>query len=138
MTLSQYVATVKLSIFEDLKEGRCPKEGKFSMESLDECRKKGHPQVGTVRFEPHCIHVEYIYPDPLASAGIFTVTLPASERIVFLPVPDWVIESIWQGDIDGSYHFESEAEALVSAFALEITPDGNAKWFGPRPAKRRE
>jgi hypothetical protein len=138
MTLSKFVASKKLSLFDDLKAGREPGEGVFAPEILAECRKKGSPQVGMVRFEPNWILFEFIYPDPLTSAGILTVTLPARERIVFLPVPEWVVENIWQGDIDGSYHFETEAEELLQKLASEITEEGNVKWFGPRQAKRRE
>ena len=57
---------------------------------------------------------------------------------MFLPVPDWVIESIWQGEISGSYHFESDAKALVEAFQAELSAENNPKWFLPQAAKRRE
>ncbi|MEQ1821678.1 MAG: hypothetical protein ABL949_04145 [Fimbriimonadaceae bacterium] len=138
MHLSQLVASKKLSLFAELKAGMEPTEGSFDSAMLQECRKKGSPQVGKVWFEPHSIHFEFIYPDSLTSAGVLTVTLATPERIVFLPVPEWVIETIWQGDVDGSYHFESDAMALVATYTQSLKPEGNAPWFGPRQAKRRE
>lgn len=136
--LNAYAAAKRRAIFDSLKAGQAPAEGLYSAEILAEARMKGAPQVGSTRYEPFKIHLEFIYPDPGATATILTVTLEAPERIVFLPVPEWVIESIWQGDIDGSYQFESQARELVAKLEEELTPDGNLKWFGPRQAKRRE
>lgn len=82
--------------------------------------------------------LEFIYSDPASSAMILTVTLEPPERIVFLPVPDWVVESIWQGEVTGSAHFESDAIRLVQAFEQELREEANARWFEPQPPKRRE
>lgn len=138
MTLNAYAAERRRAIFDQIKAGSDPGEGTFNAEVLREARMKGTPQVGSTRYEPHAIHLEFIFPDSSSTATIFTVTLTPPERIVFLPVPEWVIESIWQGDIDGSYHFESQANALLEAFRGELVEDANLKWFGPRQAKRRE
>jgi len=55
-----------------------------------------------------------------------------------LPVPEWVVESIWQGDVAGSFHFERDAKRLLASFEQELEPDDNQKYFGPQMAKRRE
>jgi len=138
LTLNVFAAEKRRQIFDRLKAGADPGEGNFSDELLAEGRRKGAPQVGSTRYEPHALHLEFIYPDPTSTATILTVTIDPPERIVFLPVPEWVIENIWQGDIDGTYHFESDAFALVEGLRAELSPEGNAKWFGPRQAKRRE
>jgi hypothetical protein len=66
------------------------------------------------------------------------VRVAAPERIVYLPVPEWVVESVWQGEVAGSYQFESDARRLVDKFQEETTTEGNTKWFQKQPPKRRE
>lgn len=139
MPLNTYVAEKRLALFEELKRGASPSEGEFDATLLAEGRMKAaQPQMGTTRYEPNAIVIEFIFPDARSSATVFPVRLTPPERIVFLPVPEWVIESIWQGDIDGSYHFESDARALLATFEKGLEPEANAPWFGPRAAKRRE
>lgn len=94
--------------------------------------------MGTVTFSPATITLEFLFPEQSSVPTIMPVTIRVSERIVFMPVPDWVVESIWQGDIDGSYHFEQDARDLLAKFEQELTDSGNEKWFGKQLAKRRE
>jgi len=138
VNLNAYCADLRLRLFEDIKSGRDPSLGTFDATVLKEGRTKGVVQLGTTRYEPQSLIFEFIFPDARTSSTVFTVTVDPPERIVFLPVPEWVIESIWQGDIAGSYHFESDAMALVAKFQDAMTPEGNAPLFGPQMAKRRE
>lgn len=138
MILNVFAAEKRRQIFDRLKSGGEPGEGTYSPELLAEGRRKGAPQVGSTRYEPNAMHLEFIYPDATSTATILTVTITPPERIVFLPVPEWVIENIWQGDIDGTYHFESDAVRLLEGLRSELDEASNLKWFGPRQAKRRE
>jgi hypothetical protein len=138
MNLNAFAAEKRLAFLEDLKRGQPPREGVYDEHLFKDGKVKGQPQMGTTRYEPSSIVFEFIYPDPHTTATVLSVRIPAPERIVFLPVPEWVVETIWQGDIDGSFHFESEALALVSAFQAELESGANEKWFGKREAKRRE
>ncbi|HRJ26020.1 MAG TPA: hypothetical protein PLO61_00745 [Fimbriimonadaceae bacterium] len=138
MPLNTYVAELRRSIHAELVAGAEPSVGSFSSEALAEARVKGRPQMGSASFRPHQIQLEFIYHDPLSAATVFVVTVDAPERIVFLPVPGWVVESIWQGEIDGSYHFESDAVRLVDEYRQGLDAEGNAAWFEKRMAKRRE
>lgn len=138
MTLNAYVAEKRNQLFGDLQHGQPPSEGEFSQEILSDAKIKGKPQMGTTRFEPDAIVLEFIYPDPRTTASVLAVRIRTPERILFMPVPSWVVESIWQGEIDGSYHFESEAAELLAAYAKDLEAEDNGKWFGPRPATRRE
>lgn len=138
MNLNSFAAEKRLAIYEDLKQGQPPREGEFSDQLFRDGKVKGLPQMGTTRYEPHAIVCEFIYPDAKTTATVLSVRIPSPERIVFLPVPDWVVETIWQGEIDGSFHFESEAAQLVKKLQDELLPDANTKWFGKRDAKRRE
>lgn len=138
MKLNTYAADIRLQIFDELKSGGSPTVGEFDAAVLEEGKKKGATQMGTTRFEPNAIVYEFLYSAANVAATVFTVRVASPERIVFLPVPEWVVESIWQGEIDGSFHFESEAMALLSRFSEELDPVANAKWFEKRMAKRRE
>lgn len=130
MRLNQYVAEKRLAIFDDLKKGLAPREGTYDEHLLADAKVKSQPQLGSTRYEPQAIHIEFIYPDAATSASVLTVSLSSPERIVFMPVPGWVVESIWQGEIDGSYHFESEAMTLLQEFERQLSPERNPELFG--------
>ncbi|QYK56509.1 MAG: hypothetical protein KF733_03290 [Fimbriimonadaceae bacterium] len=137
MNLTEYAAERKRAAYERLRAGLEPEEGLYDQALLQEARTHGEPRVGSTTYTPDSIRMEFIY----SGAGqtlVFSVTLPAPERIVFLPVPKWVVETIWQGDVDGSYHFESRARELLEEFRAETEPGSNDKWFGAQRAKRRE
>lgn len=138
MSLNAFVAEKKRSVFDALMEGQTPSEGSYDESVFREARAKGRPQMGSTRYLPQEIILEFIYSDTKGSTVIFPVTLPSPERIVFLPVPSWVVESIWQGDIDGSFQFESDAMRLLGEFTAKLDPKANAALFGPQMAKRRE
>lgn len=138
MSLNQFAADCRLAIYQDLLAGREPSRGRFDPASLRRARDLGAPQMGVTRYEPGCISFEFIYSVQSASAHLLVVEVEPPERIVFLPVPGWVVENVWQGDVAGSYHFESDARRLVEDFAAELEPGPNAKWFGPQAPKRRE
>ena len=138
MTLNEYAARQRMTIYEELRAGLAPSSGSYDAALLKEAKSKGLPQMGTTRYEPHAMLFEFIYPDPLGSPVIVTVRLESQERIVFMPVPTWVVENIWQGDIAGTHHFETEAGRLMQELEGELSPEGNLRWFERQPAKRRE
>ena len=137
-TLSTFSARTKREIFEDLLAGRTPRVGKYDAELLQQSKIKQPVQMGTTVFHPDRIAFEFIYPDPQASALVLSVVVAPSERIVFLPVPNWVVENIWQGSVDGSFHFETDALALFGELKNLLEPRANAGLFGSQMAKRRE
>lgn len=138
MKLNAFAADAKKAIFDDLCRGEFPSIGSFDLAILNEARTKGVPQQGPTRFEPNAVVCEFIYGTGTGQTMIVTVKVDAPERIVFMPVPSWVVESIWQGEIDGSYHFVSHAQQNLAEFESELSSESNQNWFGPRPAKRRE
>lgn len=135
---STFIAKTKTEIFENLQTGKFPGVGKFSETLLEACRVMGTPQMGTTVHRPQAFVFEYIYRDHLGNSTIFPVEVEAPDRVVFMPVPDWVIESIWQGDIDGSFCFAWEAEEKLAALTRSLEPEPNEAYFGRRQAKRRE
>ncbi len=137
-TLAVFVARNKREIWEKLNLGQPPHIGEFNLDVYTAIKSRPGVQIGTVTFSPSSITLEFLFPDPTSISAILPVILSVSERIVFMPVPTWVVESIWQGDIDGSYHFESDANALLAKYQEELTVSGNEKWFQKQLAKRRE
>ena len=138
MPLNAFVAENRKQILGRLSRGEAPQVGEFDGETLRQALLKGGPQVGATRYEPNAVNFEFAFPDPIGAAMILRVRVPAPERIVFMPVPGWVIENIWQGDVDGSYHFEKDADELLAKFTADLEESPNLEWFGPRPPKRRE
>lgn len=134
MILGAFVAESRLAIFEALKSGLEPPTGEFDLELLKEARTKGAPQLGTTTFYPDRIVLEYIFSDPQRAATVLPVTVAAPERIVFMPVPEWVVESIWQGEVNGSFHFESDARELLERYASQLDEGTNAELFHGRRA----
>jgi hypothetical protein len=136
--LNQWVADAKRRLYDDLTQGRDPTEGEYDPVALKEARVKGSPQLGATVLAPDRVEIQFVFPDPQSAAAIVSVVLVPPERVVFLPVPPWVVENIWQGSIDGAAVFESEAKALIDSFLAELEPEANLKHFLPKQASRRE
>jgi hypothetical protein len=137
MSLNQYAAKKRLQIFDDLRGGKTPSEGAFDEALLREARTKGTPQMGTTEYTPDSIRFEFIFPDPKGAPIVLSIILASPERIVFMPVPEWVVESIWQGEINGTPQFESDALRMLSTFRQNIESDENAEQFAGHRAVGR-
>lgn len=138
MTLAEFVAATRGTIFEALEKGLAPPAGTFDEAKFRDGKAKGSPLVGATRYEPMAAIFEFIYPDPNGAPVVLSVRVEPPERIVYLPVPGWVVESIWQGEIHGSYGFESEAEAHLAEFAARLGKDRNPDEFGERISVGRQ
>ena len=136
--LSTFAAKVKRKILADLSAKRPPSVGRFDVKALQQAFLSHDVQMGTTVFYPDKAVFEYIFRISAESSQILAVEVEVPERIVFLPVPEWVVETIWQGDVDGSYHFESHARELIAKYESLTRPGDNAKFFGRQAAKHRE
>lgn len=123
---------------DSLLQRTLPEDVSYDAELFRQAMLRGEPHVGATRFYPDGVVLEFQFHEPPAAALVLPVRVQAPQRIVFLPVPEWVIENIWQGDIDGSFHFQEEAERLVANLKTELGEEENRKWFEPRAPKRRE
>lgn len=138
MTLNAYLAELKLKAFEGVKDGRIEAGFQGDQALLSVLSAKGKPTLGTTVLAPSNVSFEFVFTFPDGQSEVFALQHEPSERIVFLPVPEWVVESIWQGEVQGTYCFESEAKERLARFALELDPAANAKWFEKQGPKRRE
>jgi hypothetical protein len=125
----QETALLRGQILEDLQAKIEPRIGQFEPETLRLALTKPSVQMGAQKFVPNGFFFEFIFPDPTAGTVILTVFVPSKERIVFLPVPNWVRQNIWQGDIEGSYYYESEVEPVLSGFRTLLSDEKNAVFF---------
>jgi hypothetical protein len=83
--------------------------------------------------------LEFIFQDASLGPAVLSVRVPAPEPIVYMPVPDWVIEDVWQGEVTGSFRFLSEAERLLEAFRAQVFTERNRAYFEkPDLPKRRD
>lgn len=138
MALQEFSRDVRGQIFAALESGGPPPVGEYDESRFLDGRAKGQPLIGATRYEPDAAIFEFIYPDPNGAPIVLAVRVRPPERIVFLPVPEWVVESIWQGEISGSYVFESEAAAKLAEFTARLEPEANANEFGVRIAVGRQ
>ncbi len=138
MTLNEYLAQQKRSAYDDVLSGVAPQGSRCDEARLRDLHERGKPTMGTTVLKPDLIVFEFIFSLDDGQTEVLAVELDPPQRIVFLPVPEWVVESIWQGEVQGSYHFESDAKVLMEEYATELEPLHNATWFEKQKPKRRE
>jgi hypothetical protein len=139
MKLNPFAAQLRMQMFSELSAQKPPSSGVFDEVTLRRAFATGKkPQMGSTRYEPSAIHFEFIFPDPNGSSVVLVVSHLAPERIVFMPVPSWVVESIWQGEINGSAQFESDALQMLEEFRTLLSPELNAAHFETRTKVARE
>lgn len=136
MTLAEFTASKKKEIYNDLRQARKP-DGRHDEAALASLLGRSEPQMGATVLEPDKVRFEFIFPQGDGSVELFKIELSPPERIVFMPVPGWVVETIWQGEVAGSHHFESDAKQLLKKLADSLEPLANKKLFDrPQPARR--
>jgi hypothetical protein len=138
MRLNEYLAVEKRRAFEAVLAGSKPAGMRCDEVRLRTLFERGKPTMGTTVLKPDVVSFEFVFTLDDGQTEVLSIELDPPERIVHLPVPEWVVENIWQGDVQGSYQFESDAARLVAAFGDELGRDANAKWFERQQPKRRE
>jgi len=139
MSLREFVREQVQAIFAALQAGSAPPIGEYDPAALRECLRRAQPQVGASRFTPDAVVLEFIFQDASLGPAVLSVRVPAPEPIVYMPVPDWVIEDVWQGEVTGSFRFLSEAERLLEAFRAQVFTERNRAYFEkPDLPKRRD
>jgi hypothetical protein len=139
MTLREFAVERQRSIFEALQHGLQPPTGIFDEETLRECLRRKQVQTGTTRYRPDRLLFEFIFHEPSLGPAVLTVAVETPEPLVYMPVPEWVVEDVWQGEVTGSFRFESEARLLLQAFSESIFSEANRAYFADRqPPKSRE
>jgi hypothetical protein len=139
MTLRQFVSEHQRIIFEALQRGLEPPIGAYDPDTFKECRRRTQVQTGTMRYRQDRLLFEFIYHEPSLGPAVLTVEVSTPEPLVYMPVPEWVIEDVWQGEVTGSFRFESEARQLLQNYSEPLFSEANLAFFADRqPPKRRE
>ena len=128
MTLNEYLSKLKRELYEKVVNGVVPEQGECDAQRLSELIAQAKPQIGTCVIKPNQLVFEFLF-NLSDSTVIFPIVIVPPERVVFMPVPEWVVESIWQGEVAGTYRFESEACKLLSGFESALSPDNNPALF---------
>ncbi|MFN7015768.1 MAG: hypothetical protein ACK4P5_01190 [Fimbriimonadales bacterium] len=129
MTLREFVRDQIRAIHAALQAGSPPPVGEYDAAQLKECQRRATAQVGATRFLPDAIVLEFVFQDASLGPAVLSVRITAPEPIVYMPVPDWVIEDVWQGDVTGSFRFRSEAEQLLEKFRELVLTERNRAFF---------
>jgi len=135
VNLNQFVSERRRAVFEALLQGNAAIDGQVDSQRLRELQAKGKPQLGATHYRRDAVVFEFIYPESGAASSVLEVVVAAPDRIVYLPVPEWVVEHIWQGEIEGSFHFLADAEAMISRFQSTAFAD-DARFGGEEPRRR--
>lgn len=139
MTLREFVRNQIQAIFEALQQKQPPPVGEYDANTLKECFRRTTVQTGTTHFQPDHVLLEFIFLEASLGPAVLCVRILTPEPIVYMPVPDWVIQDVWQGEVTGSFRFASEAESLLKKLHNQIFAETNALFFDERPQlKHRE
>ena len=117
MTPYEWAVGRRRTLLETLKAGKRPDDATFDAGAVEAALAKGVPREGAIRFLPDAAIVEV----HVAFAG--------SAPAIWMAVPDWVVENVWQGEVTGRHLFESQARAALDRVAAGILPEPNAAAF---------
>lgn len=139
MTLREFVRTQMQAIYEALQQKQPPPLGEYDHQTLKECFRRAQVQTGTTHYLPDAVVLEFIFLEAQLGPAVLSVRVPTPEPIVYMPVPDWVVQDVWQGEVTGSFRFASEAETLLKQLQNQIFTEANVFYFDERPQlKHRE
>ncbi len=139
MILREFIRENLKTLYEALQKRQNPPAGTYDAETLRECFRRTQVQTGTTHYFPDRVVFEFIFTEPSLGPAVLSITVPTPEPIVYMPVPDWVVEDVWQGDVTGSFRFRSEAEQLIEQFRTQLFSEQNLAYFERhRLPKRRD
>lgn len=136
MTFLEFASAARRRVLADLESGEEPGAGEFDRERLRAARAHGEPRMGSMVVHPERLDLEF----PFVSAEgavVFSVSVATPERVVAMPVPEWVVENVWHGTVEGSFVFESEARAMLGRLAALLEPGPNRALFAGRASVGR-
>ena len=139
MTLREFTHTTRKQILDALQHKKAPPIGHFDRKVFEEAVQLREVQLGSAHYTPHSVILEFIFlRDQPGTPLILSVEVDTPEPVVFMPVPEWVQEDVWQGEVKGTFRLRSEAERLMEAFRHHVLEEENRHYFEQRSAPRRE
>ncbi len=139
MTLREFTNTTRKQVFEALRHRMPPPIGHFDRKTFEEAVQMREVQMGGAHYTPHSVVLEFVFlHDNPGAPLILSVEVETPEPVVFMPVPDWVQEDVWQGEVKGTFRLRSEAERMLNAFRHHVLECENLHYFEERPVPRRE
>jgi len=139
MTLREFTNTTRKQVFEALQHKTPPPIGHFDLKTFEEAIQLRQVQMGGAHYTPHSVVLEFVFlHDSPGAPLILSVEVETPEPVVYMPVPEWVQEDVWQGEVKGTFRLRSEAERMLSDFRHHVLECDNPHYFDERPAPRRE
>lgn len=139
MTLREFTNVTRKQILQALQYKQAPPVGHFDRKTFEEAVQMREVQMGSARYTSHSVILEFIFlHDKPGAPLILCVEVDTPEPVVFMPVPEWVQEDVWQGEVKGTFRLRSEAEQLIEAFRRHVLESENPHYFEERPVPRRE
>lgn len=139
VTLREFTNATRKQILDALQRKQAPPIGHFDQKTFEEAMQMREVQMGSARYTPRSVVLEFIFlHDNPGAPLILCVEVDTPEPVVFMPVPDWVQQDVWQGEVKGTFRLRSEAERLMEAFRHHVLEEENLHYFEDRPAPRRE
>ncbi|MGQ9488369.1 MAG: hypothetical protein ACUVTY_09695 [Armatimonadota bacterium] len=139
MTLREFVNATRKQVLDALQHKQPPPIGHFDPKRFEEAVQMREVQMGGTRYTPHSVILEFVFlHDNPGAPLILCVEVDTPEPVVFMPVPEWVQEDVWQGEVKGTFRFRSEAEHLIEAFRHLVLEYENPHYFEERPTPRPE
>ncbi|MGQ9881576.1 MAG: hypothetical protein ACUVSV_12050 [Armatimonadota bacterium] len=139
MTLREFVNATRKQVLDALLHKQPPPIGHFDPKRFEEAVQMREVQMGGTRYTPHSVILEFVFlHDNPGAPLILCVEVDTPEPVVFMPVPEWVQEDVWQGEVKGTFRFRSEAEQLIGSFRHHVLECDNPHYFEERPTPRPE
>ncbi|MCS6949110.1 MAG: hypothetical protein NZ520_01480 [bacterium] len=139
MTLREFTNAARKQILEALQHKQPPPIGHFDRKAFEEAMQMREVQMGSAHYTPRSVVLEFVFwHDTPGAPLILSVEVETPEPVVFLPVPDWVQQDVWQGEVKGTFRLRSEAEQMLETFRRHVLEGENLHYFEERPAPRRE
>lgn len=139
MTLREFTNVTRKQILDALQHKLPPPIGHFDRRTFEDAVQMREVQMGCTRYTPHSVVLEFVFlHDTPGAPLILCVEVDAPEPVVFMPVPEWVQEDVWQGEVKGTFRLRSEAERMIESFRRQVLEEDNTHYFDQRPVPRRE
>lgn len=139
MTLREFTNASRKQILHALQHKQAPPFGHYDRKTFEEAVQMREVQMGSAHYTPHSVILEFIFlHDNPGAPLILSVEVDTPEPVVFMPVPDWVQQDVWQGEVKGTFRLRSEAGQMIEAFRQHTLEEQNLHYFEERPISRRE
>ena len=100
MRLNEFLAVEKRRAFEAVLTGSKPVGMRCDEGRLKALFEKGKPTMGTTVLNADQISFEFVFTLDDGQTEVLSIVLDPPERIVYMPVPEWVVENLLKNALE--------------------------------------